>query len=422
MQIIQENNVEKLINRVALEIYNAATVEEEAIYLNQSYFVQHNNPDPHIPYDPFHQGIKKFDYNFVLGEVRRFVTYHFLKTLGIENKDPYGSGDPMILPIAKILTNAFYKDSLDRRYVVKNDNLEKQSQYYGSVIKYHLDENIKGSDKFISNVVKDMIKDIVVEEDFIHFAMPYNEKAYPSQNRTGIGINYYRWFENAVESLWHRETILQDIGRMVQHHLGEAYGIPWEDTKEDSTVMPISLKLYDIIVKRLHKLWDKKPLNESVINKNDDFYSTDTQRKQYHKNGFINRVVGDFLKLTEVDGSSVVFHTVELMLDTNKQHWNNPSLYFVYDTNGLTKESIDIIHEGVPNGVHWYMGEMGLLSSKDDPTVAIISDILISEIIKGIENYMEDDRWEGEDWRDSIYLTESKQDQFREYIIKDLVG
>jgi len=434
MQIIQENNVEKLINKVALEIYNAATVKEETIYLNQPYFAQHNNPDPNIPFDPFRQQIKKFDYNFVLGDMKRFVTYHINKTLGIVSKDPYGKRDPMVSPIAEKLTSAFYKDALKMGYVEENPNIEKQSWYYGSIIKYHLDETImddilleqfkkdkSGSDKFINNVVKDMIKDIIVEEDFIHFAMPYNEKLYPSQVRTGIVINYYRWFENAVESLWHRETILEDISKMVQHHFGEAYGIPWKDTY-DNTVIPISLKLYDIIVKRLHKLWDKKSLNESVINKNDDFYSTDTQRKQYHKNGFINRVVGDFLKLTEVDGSSVVFHTVELMLDTNKQHWNNPSLYFVYDTNGLTKESIDIIHEGVSNGVHWYMEEMGLLSSKDDPTVTIISDILISEIIKGIENYMEDDRWVGEDWRDSIYLTESKQDQYREYIIKDLVA
>ena len=151
-----------------------------------------------------------------------------------------------------------------------------------------------------------------------------------------------------------------------------------------------------------------------------EFYRPDPQQKQYHKNGFINRIVNDFLKLTEIDGSSIVFHTVELMLDTNKQHWNNPSLYFVYDTNGLTKESIDLIHEGVPNGVHWYMEEMGLLSSKDDPTVTIISDILVSEIIKGIENYMEDDRWNGGNYRDSIYLAEStdKQEQYINYVIK----
>ena len=474
-------------------------------------------------------------------------------------------------------------------------------------------KNKTGEHKFIDYVVKDMIKDIIVEKDFIDFAMPYNIKPYPSETRTGIVINYYRWFENSVESLWHRETILEDIGRMVQWHFEAAYGIPWGDTKEDNTIMPISLKLYDIIVKKVHKLWDKKSLNESKedeyidkivdqlisetsiikkkriprrnkskwiywvinpfldsavnfnifwvilrnpypgdtfqkhcmeiygatpsqikdiwdnycyylpeikpefndpskdnhwidegINKNlhesivgkdggevigkefwfeyhcweshescdaqlwnhshqkvkvlergDDehdeypgepkiykvrfedgweydvfedelmdspkkFYRPDPQPKQYHKNGFINRIVNDFLKLTEIDGSSIVFHTVELMLDTNKQHWNNPSLYFVYDTNGLTKESIDLIHEGVPNGVQWYMGEMGLLSSKDDPTVTIISDILVSEIIKGIENYMEDDRWEGDDWRDSIYLAESKTDKQKEFLNKIL--
>ena len=119
-------------------------------------------------------------------------------------------------------------------------------------------KNKTGEHKFIDYVVKDMIKDIIVEKDFIDFAMPYNIKPYPSETRTGIVINYYRWFENSVESLWHRETILEDIGRMVQWHFEAAYGIPWGDTKEDNTIMPISLKLYDIIVKKVHKLWDKK--------------------------------------------------------------------------------------------------------------------------------------------------------------------
>ena len=96
MQIIQESNIEKLINKVALEIYDAATLGEEAIYLNQPYFKKDQNPN--IPYDPYHQGIKKFDYDFVLNDMKRFVTYHIHKTLGITSDHPYGHNDPMVAP------------------------------------------------------------------------------------------------------------------------------------------------------------------------------------------------------------------------------------------------------------------------------------------------------------------------------------
>jgi hypothetical protein len=186
---------------------------------------------------------------------------------------------------------------------------------------------------------------------------------------------------------------------------------------DDHDEHPEEPKIYKV---RFEDGWEYHVFEDELMDTPKEFYRPDPQQKQYHKNGFINRIVNDFLKLTEIDGSSIVFHTVELMLDTNKQHWNNPSLYFVYDTNGLTKESIDLIHEGVPNGVHWYMEEMGLLSSKDDPTVTIISDILVSEIIKGIENYMEDDRWNGGNYRDSIYLAESKTDKQKEFLNKIL--
>ena len=59
MQIIQENNIEKLINRVVGEIYNAATLDEEAIYLNQPYFKTSREDNPNIPFDPFRQQIKR---------------------------------------------------------------------------------------------------------------------------------------------------------------------------------------------------------------------------------------------------------------------------------------------------------------------------------------------------------------------------
>ena len=84
-------------------------LDEEAIYLNQPYFGKLQEKDnPNIPFDPFRQQIKKFDYKFVLDDMRRFVTYHINKTLGIVNDHPYGKNDPMVTPIAERLTSAFY--------------------------------------------------------------------------------------------------------------------------------------------------------------------------------------------------------------------------------------------------------------------------------------------------------------------------
>jgi len=184
-----KNNIEKLINKVFLEIYNAATLEEEAIYLNQSYFpntVRQGNTDgtdPNIPFDPFRQQIKKFDYNFVVNDMKRFVTYHINKTLGIVSKDPYGKRDPMVSPIAERLTSAFYKDALKMGYVEENPNIEKQSWYSGSIIKHHLDES---TEKIDFNKIGKVLRDPANSEQIYELLIDMFPKA-----KEVIDYNYY---------------------------------------------------------------------------------------------------------------------------------------------------------------------------------------------------------------------------------------
>ena len=304
MQIIQENNIEKLSNRVFLEIYNAATVEEEAIYLNQPYFKSSREDNPNIPYDPFRQGIKKFDYSYVLNDMRRFVTYHINKTLGIVSDHPYGQNDPMVTPIAERLTNAFYKDALDRGLVEVNPNIEKQSWYSGSIIKHHLDE-----------------------------------------------------------------------------------AVDWSDKKGN----------------------------------------------KYHKNGMVNKIVGDFLKMVELTHQSVIFHMTQHMESPQRTH-NDPYLTYIYDENGLTQESKDLLYEGLTNGIQWYMEHTGLIDyhpphgidtrpSEDKELIKMIADTLHPLIIKAVTDYNEDEGWTRDTLYTGKFLRESmdKQEQYVNYVLKHLM-
>ena len=315
MQIIQESNIEKLINRVVGEIYNAATLDEEAIYLNQPYFKTSREDNPNIPFDPFRQQIKKFDYKFVLDDMRRFVTYHINKTLGIVNDHPYGKNDPMVTPIAERLTSAFYDDALGMGYIEENPNIDKQSWYSGSVIKYHIEDRLDES-------------------------------------------------------------------------------IDWSDKKGN----------------------------------------------KYHRNGMVNRVVGDFLKMVELTHQSVIFHMTQHMESPQRTH-NDPYLTYIYDENGLTQESKDLLYEGLTNGIQWYMEHTGLIDYRpphssndtrppeDVELIKMIADTLHPLIVKAVTDYNEDEGWTRDTLYSGKFLRESKgdfkdsskQEQYVNYVLKHLM-
>ncbi len=104
----EHKSINKLVDKVYDEIKNNLILTDETIELHFPYF-KDTKGQPQIYYDPFHSNLGKFDFNYVLGELKRFVAYHLFKTMGIGKKLQYGNYDLMVDPIARKLIKDLYQ-------------------------------------------------------------------------------------------------------------------------------------------------------------------------------------------------------------------------------------------------------------------------------------------------------------------------
>ena len=127
--------------------------------------------------------------------------------------------------------------------------------------------------------------------------------------------------------------------------------------------------------------------------------------KIYHKNGFINRIVTDILKMTILRSFKVIFN---IRTNNSFAEDNQPQLVYQWnENNGLTEDSINLLRRNVPTIVDKYMQTHSLSSGDDDPTIPTISEILCDEIIEQINNYQRDEEWEH--WNEEWILAEEKR-------------
>ena len=146
--------------------------------------------------------------------------------------------------------------------------------------------------------------------------------------------------------------------------------------------------------------------------------------KIYHKNGFINRIVTDILKMTILRSFKVIFN---IRTNNSFAEDNQPQLVYQWnENNGLTEDSINLLRRNVPTIVDKYMQTHSLSSGDDDPTIPTISEILCDEIIEQINNYQRDEEWEH--WNEEWILAEekrgsvlNKQKQFLDKVKKKVV-
>ena len=249
------------------EISDSLILTDETIELHFPYFrnLKPSMSQPEIYYDPFHSNVGKFDTTYVLSELKRFVAFHLLKTMGIGEKLQYRDYDPMVDPIAKKLLKDIYKKAV--------------------------------------------------------------------------------------------------LNGFVQ---------------------------YDSL--------DTLGLNETKIRKTED--------REYHRNGFINRVVKDILKRVELTLNEIVFDLVSdygLTID-------KPKIIYYYGESGLSRESIEVIKSAVPSMVLWYLSKHDLSAGEEDITTPIISNILSDVIIEKVIEFQEDEDWD--DYKETWVLGESKKITF----------
>ena len=127
--------------------------------------------------------------------------------------------------------------------------------------------------------------------------------------------------------------------------------------------------------------------------------------KVYHKNGFINRIVTDILKMTVLRSFKVLFDFSGLGFSGGH---HLPQLLYRWNGNtGLTEDSINVVRRNIPELVKQYLKKQDLSSGDDDPTIPVISEILSDEIIEQINNYQRDEEWEH--WNEEWILAEEKR-------------
>jgi len=281
----------------------------------------------------------------------------------------------------------------------------------------------KNMDSLIDKVVRDIEENFRYGEESIEF----NTVDYGFRDRDlSRSVNFYYDPYHSNIGKFDYEFVLSTMSNLVAYYLYKTMGIG--TTKrltnrnyDDPMVKPIATKLtqntYQIAK-------DKEYVKELTNHMSSLTEQSGPQIRQnvgkiYHKNGFINRIVTDILKMTLLRSFKVLFDFNGLGFEGKH---NLPQLLYRWDENkGLTEDSINVVRRNIPELVKQYLKKQNMLAGDDDTTVPIISEILSDEIIEQINNYQRDEDWE--QWNEEWILAEStKQIEYLDNIKKRVVN
>ena len=280
----------------------------------------------------------------------------------------------------------------------------------------------KNIESLIDKVVRDIEKNFRYGKESINFnTIDYGFR--DSDLSRNVDFYYDPYHSNV--GIFDYEFVLSTLSNLVAYYLFKTMGIgvPKRITNrhfDDPMVAPIAKKL----TQNTYKIAKDKGYVRKLVNLRSSLTEqTAPQIRQnvgkiYHKNGFINRIVTDILKMTLLRSFKVLFDFNGLGFEGGN---NLPQLLYRWnDKTGLTKDSIDVVRRNIPELVKQYLKKQSLLSGDDDPTVPIISKILSDEIIEQINNYQRDEDWE--DWNEEWILAEStKQTDYLDKVKKKVI-
>lgn len=266
----------------------------------------------------------------------------------------------------------------------------------------------KNMESLIDKVVRDIEKNFAYLKESINF----NTEDYGFRDSDlSRHIDFYYDPYHSTLGIFDYGYMLSTLSNFVAYYLFKTMGIG-EPKRiqnrhfDDPMVAPIAKKL----TQNAYKVAKQKGYIRKLVDlKSSLTEQTGPQIRQnvgkiYHKNGFINRIVTDILKMTILRSFKVLFNISDLRLTGH----NQPQLVYQWDeNNGLTEDSINLLRINVPIIVDRYMKTLNLLSGDNDPTVPIISEILCDEIIEQINNYQRDEDWEH--WDEEWILAEEKR-------------
>jgi len=268
-------------------------------------------------------------------------------------------------------------------------------------------ESKNNLEKLIDKLYKEIWGYLIVNKNEVHLDLPYFKDL--SGDIQSIPYDPYR----QDIGNFNRGFIYGELERFVAYHLKKTMDIgkKLQFRNYDPMVKPIAEKL----IKSLYKeVVDKGFVEYDNLNESVDW--SNKKGNKYHRNGMVNRIVDDFLKMTEIFGESIKFHMRQHIINNLRRH-RDPYLIYVYDENGLSKESKDLLYEGLTNGVQWYMEQTGLINyhnqhdntrpPEDVELLKMVIDTLYPIIVKGIVDYNEDEEWTMDTLNDSKFLGES---------------
>ena len=280
----------------------------------------------------------------------------------------------------------------------------------------------KNVDTLVDKVVKDIEKNFTYLTESINFnTVDYGFR----DSDLSRNINFYYDPYHRNVGIFDYKYVLSTLSNLVAYYLYKTMGIGEPKRLinrnfDDPMVAPIAKKL----TQNAYKIAKEKRYVKELKNVRSSLTEqTGPQIRQnvgkiYHKNGFINRIVTDILKMTILKEFKVLFDFNELGFTGGH---NLPQLLYRWNGNtGLTQDSINVVRRNIPELVKQYLKKQSLLSGDDDPTVPIISEILSDEIIEQINNYQRDEDWEH--WSEEWILAEStKQSEYLDKIKKKVV-
>lgn len=462
----EHKSINKLVEKVYNEIKNNLILTDETIELHFPYF---NMAQPQIYYDPFHSNVGKFDMYYVLGELKRFIAYHLFQTMGIGKKISFGNYDPMVDPIARKLIKDIYAEAVEKGFV-QYDSLDtlglnesvdwdkigkvirdpdKSEQIYTLLVdmfpnaKEVIDYNYYGDNeepnpndtfvemkRFLWDIDKNIIKGPTLElaskfsieneykqdleqhyNDYVEGKLDKFFRESPNDPRDITHDQYENMppimvMDGGVIDGNHRAFLAQKAGAKLPTFEIVSAPNTHPNVKKILSIIHPNDKDRDGIPNRLD-ISQQPTLNETKIRKNQD--------REYHRNGFINRVVKDILKRVELTLNEIVFDLVSdygLTID-------KPKIIYYYGESGLSRESIEVIKSAVPSMVLWYLSKHDLSAGEEDITTPIISNILSDVIIEKVIEFQEDEDWD--DYKETWVLGESKKITFIDKVTQRVI-
>jgi len=305
----ESKQIESLIDKIVRDIEKNFKYGKESINFNTvDYGFRDSNLSRNVQfyYDPYHSNVGIFDYKYMLSTLSNLVTYYLYKTMGIGDPKSLQISnrhfdDPMVAPIARILTQNAYKIAKEKRYVKELRNVRSSlTEQTAPQIRQNVGK-IYHKSGFINRVVTDILKMTVLRSFKVLF--DFNGLGFDSEHN--LPQLLYRWNDKTGLTKDSISVVRRNIPDLVREYLKKE-GISSGD--DDPTIPVISEILSDEIIEQINNYQrdeDWEDWNEEWILAEDQQQNYINKQKQ-----FIDKVKEKVIKSISEDERFWIFNSM----------------------------------------------------------------------------------------------------------------